>query len=139
MIILSVFVIRKNGVRVAQCFKLKLQVERAVMSYSFILRVVRTLLLLCTVSQKMSHLWLVMNGFWYFFGRNVTDKVSNHKMLYYATSNNLCYCTAWQNGETRKLHFHSNAVLVHCLNSTSCLISSVFLTHDSYSHYCMTP
>jgi len=32
-----------------------------------------------------------------------------------------------------------NAVLVHCLNSTSCLISSVFLIHDSYSHYCMTP
>jgi len=24
------------------------------------------------------------------------------------------------------------AVLVHCLNSTSCLISSIFLTHDSY-------
>ena len=40
-----------------------------------------------------------------FFGRNVTDKVSNQKTLYYATSNNLCFCTAWQNGETRKLHF----------------------------------
>jgi len=26
--------------------------------------------------------------------------------------------------------FHSNAVLAHCLNSTSCLISSIFLTHD---------
>jgi len=35
--------------------------------------------------------------------------------------------------------FRSNAVLVHCLNSTSCLISSIFLTHDSYSCCCMTP
>ena len=31
-----------------------------------------------------------------------------------------------------------NAVLVHCLNSNSCLISSIFLTHDSYSCCCMT-
>jgi len=29
------------------------------------------------------------------FGRNVTDKVSNQKTLYYATSNNLCFCTTW--------------------------------------------
>jgi len=33
-----------------------------------------------TVSQKTSHLWAAMtlrysNGFWYFFGRDVTDKV----------------------------------------------------------------
>jgi len=27
-----------------------------------------------------------------FFGRNVTDKVSNQKTLYCATSNNLCFC-----------------------------------------------
>ena len=65
------------------------------------------------------------------FGRNVTDKVSNQKTLYLST--NLCFCTTWQNWETRKLHFPSNAVLVHCLNSTSCLISSIFLTHDSYA------
>ena len=37
-----------------------------------------------TVSQKTSHLWLAitltrMNGFWYSFGRNVTDKVSNER------------------------------------------------------------
>jgi len=56
------------------------------------------------------HLWVAItsmhvNGFWYFFGRNVTDKVSNQKTLYYATSNNLCFCTTWQNGETQKLHF----------------------------------
>jgi len=43
---------------------------------------------------------------------DVTDKAGNQKTLYYATSNSLCFCTFWQNGETRKLHFHSNAVLV---------------------------
>jgi len=26
-----------------------------------------------------------MNGFWYFFGRNVTDKVGNQKTLYWHT------------------------------------------------------
>ena len=39
------------------------------------------------------------------FGRNVTDKVSNQKTPYYATSNNVCFCITWQNGETRKSHF----------------------------------
>ena len=75
-----------------------------------------------------------------FFGRNVTDKVSNQKTLFFATWNNLCFCTTWQNRETRKSHFvHSNAESVHCQKSTSrSLISSVFLTQDSYSRYCMT-
>jgi len=41
------------------------------------------------------------------FGRNVTDKVGYQKTLYYATSGNLCFSTTWQNGETRKSHFHS--------------------------------
>jgi len=44
------------------------------------------------------------------FGRNVTDKVSNQETLYYANSSNLCFCTTWQNGETRKSHFHSDCV-----------------------------
>jgi len=39
-----------------------------------------------------------------FFGRNVTNKVSNQKTLYYATSNNLCFCITWQNGN-RKIAF----------------------------------
>jgi len=39
----------------------------------------------------------------FFSSRNVTDKVSNQNMLYYATSNNLCFCTTWQSGETWKL------------------------------------
>jgi len=68
--------------------------------------------------------------FWYFFGRNVTNKVSNQETLYCATSNNnnMCFCTTWPNGETRKSHFYSNAVSMHCQNSTSrFFISSVFL------------
>jgi len=40
-----------------------------------------------------------------FFGKNVTDKVSKQTTLYCATSNNLCFCTTWQNGETRKSAF----------------------------------
>jgi len=47
-----------------------------------------------------THEWILT-----FFGRNVTDKVGNQKTPYYATSNNLCFCTTWQNGETRKSHF----------------------------------
>jgi len=69
------------------------------------------------------------------FGRNITDKVSNQKTLYYATSNHLCFCTTRQNGKTLKLHLS-----LKCQNSTSCcLISSIFLTQDSYSRCCMTP
>jgi len=73
-----------------------------------------------------------------FFGRNVTDKVSNQKTLYYTTSNNSCFCTTWQSGKHENCILPSNAALVHCLNSTSCLISSIVLTHDSHS-CCMTP
>jgi len=47
-------------------------------------------------------------------------------MLYCATSSDLCFCITWQNGKHETCIFHSNAVLVHCLNSTSCLISSIF-------------
>jgi len=65
-----------------------------------------------TPSQKTSHLWLAitlthMNGFWHFFDKNVTDKVGNKKMLYCVTSNNLCFCTTWQNGKTWISHFYS--------------------------------
>jgi len=42
-------------------------------------------------------------------------------------------------GKRKSCIFPSNAVLVHCLNSTSCLISSTFLTHNSYSCCRMTP
>jgi len=48
-----------------------------------------------------------------FFGTNVTDKVGNQKTLYYATSNNLCFCTTWQNAETRKSHISRNWIVLH--------------------------
>ena len=51
-------------------------------------------------------LWHTWMDFDVFFGRNVTDKVGNQKTLDYATSCNLCLCTNWQNGLTRKSHFH---------------------------------
>jgi len=72
-----------------------------------------------------------------FFGRNVTNKLSNQKTVYFVTSNNLCFYTNLQNGEMRKLHFALK--LVHCQNSTSCcLVSSILFTHDSCSCCCMT-
>jgi len=51
-----------------------------------------------------------------FFGRNVTNEVGNQMMLYYATSNNLCFCTTWQNGETRKSHFSINWIVLHTMH-----------------------
>jgi len=44
---------------------------------------------------------MCVNGFWYCFRRNVTDKVSNQKILYNATSKNLCFCTTWKTGNTK--------------------------------------
>jgi len=43
-----------------------------------------------------------MNGL-HISGRNATDKVSNQKMLYYATLNNLCFCT--KTGNTKIAFF----------------------------------
>jgi len=63
-----------------------------------------------------------VNGFWYFFGRNVTDEVGNQKTLYYATSNNLCFCTTWQNGETWKSHILLNWIVLH--TQCTCALSS---------------
>jgi len=40
-----------------------------------------------------------------FFGRHTTDKVSNQTTLYYATSNNLCFCTTWKTGNTKIAFF----------------------------------
>jgi len=68
-----------------------------------------------------------------FFGRNVTDKVSSQKTLYDATSNNLAFALPGKTEKHENCIFPSNAALVHCLDSTSCLISSIFLIHDSYS------
>jgi len=72
-----------------------------------------------------------------FFGRNLTDKVSNQTTFYYVASNNVCFCTTKQNGEHENRIFYSNVVSVHCQKAASrSLISSVFLTHDSYSCCC---
>jgi len=57
-----------------------------------------------------------------FFGRNVTDKVGNQKTLYCATANNVCFCTACQNGETRKWHFSLNWIVLH--TQCTCALSS---------------
>jgi len=62
--------------------------------------------------------------FYIFFGRNVTDKVGNQKMLYYATSSNLCFCTTWQNGETRRSYFHSDGLCnTHTHNAPVCCLA----------------
>jgi len=79
-----------------------------------------------TMSQKTSHLWLAitlthMNGFWYFFGRNVTDEVGNQKTLYYTISSNLCFWTIWQNEEMQKSHFHSDG-LCYTHNALVCCL-----------------
>ena len=94
-----------------------------------------------TVSQKNvsplacydfdTHEWILI-----FFSRNVTGKVGNQRMLYYATSNNLCYCTTWQNWETQKARFSLSWTVSHAqctcalsswkktLSSVMCLIAS---------------
>jgi len=77
--------------------------------------------------SKNVHLWLAitlthMNWILIFLGRNVTDKVGNQKTLYYATSNNLCFCTTWQNAETRKSHISLNWIVSH--TQCTCALSS---------------
>jgi len=57
-----------------------------------------------------------------FFGTNVADKVGNRKMLYYATSNNLCFCTTEQNTKTRKSHISLNWIVLH--TQCTCVLSS---------------
>jgi len=56
-----------------------------------------------------THEWILI-----FFDTNVTDKVSNQKTVYYATWNNLCFCTTCQNEETRKSHFSLNWIVYSC-------------------------
>jgi len=56
------------------------------------------------------------------FGRNVTDKVGNQKTLYYATSNNLCFCTTWKKMGKHENHiFHSIGL---CSKKCTCALSS---------------
>ena len=45
------------------------------------------------------------------FDRNVTDRVRNQNTLYCATSNNLCFCTTWQNWE------HENRIFTRYISA----------------------
>jgi len=68
-----------------------------------------------------------------FFVRNITDEVRNQKMLYYATSNNLCFrkiCTTWQNGEKWKYHF-SLKCCISALPEFNLLLLDFFNLFDS--------
>jgi len=86
---------------VASKSRLKLA-ARAVLSadagllVTFIHRVSKNVLFLACYNFD-THEWILV-----FIGRTVTvtDEVGNHKTLYCATSNNLCFCTTWKNGET---------------------------------------
>jgi len=60
-------------------------------------------------------------------GRNITHKVSNLETLYYATSNILCFCATWQNGETRKLHFFAQMPEFRLLDFFNLLDSRLIL------------
>jgi len=64
-----------------------------------------------------AHEWILI-----FFGKNVTDELGNQKTLYCATSNNLCFCTTWQNAETRKSHISLNWTVLH--TQCTCVVSS---------------
>ena len=66
------------------------------------------------MSQKTSRLWLAITlthvnseRILMFLGRNATSRVSNQKTLYYATSNNSCFCITGQNGKHENSIFHS--------------------------------
>jgi len=64
-----------------------------------------------------AHEWIMI-----IFGTNVTDKVGNQKTLYCATSSSLCFCTTWQNTETRKSHISLNWIVLH--TQCACALSS---------------
>ena len=67
-----------------------------------------------------------------FFGRNVTDKVGNQKTRYYATSNNLCFCTTCQNGETWKSHFSLNWIVLHTMHLCAVFLKENIVTCDVF-------
>jgi len=60
------------------------------------------------------------------FGTNSTDKVRKQKTLYYARSNNLCFCSTWQNGK------HKNCIFTRCISALpefNQLLLDFFVTH----------
>jgi len=64
-------------------------------------------------------------------------------MLYYATSNNLCFCTTLQNGKNENHIFQSNAVLVEsAIQQLDCVARTtykcaVFLKEKMSSVICL--
>ena len=74
-----------------------------------------------------------------FFGRNVTNKVGNQRVLSYASSNNWCFCTTWQNEERRKSHFSLNCCISwECCSSWTVLHQcAVFLKEKLSSVMCL--
>jgi len=65
-------------------------------------------------------------------GRNVTDKAGNQKTLYYATSNSLCFCTTWQNGETRKSHISLNWIVLHTMHLCAIFLKEKIVICDVF-------
>ena len=74
-----------------------------------------------------THEWILI-----FFGRNVIDKVGNRKMLYYATSNNLCLCTTWQNEKTPKSHFLLNWTVTRTMHLCTVFLKEKIVTCDVF-------
>jgi len=62
----------------------------------------------------------------------LTDKVDNQKTLYDATSNNLCFCTTWQNAWTRKSHISLSWIVLHTLH-----LCAIFLKEKMSSVMCL--
>jgi len=66
------------------------------------------------------------------FGRNVTDEVGNQKTLYYATSNNMCFCTTLQNAETRQSHFTQLDCVTHPMHLCAILLKEKIVSCDVF-------
>jgi len=100
--------------------------------------------------EKTSHLWLAitlthMNRFWYFFGRNFTNKVGYQKCFDMPPQITCASALSGKMGKHENHIFHSNAVLVEStaavrlccmhnalsfekkLSSVVCLIASTFV------------
>jgi len=97
---------------------------------------------LSTSCLKTPRLWLAItltcvNGFWHFLAEMLPIKWAIKRRITTPPQINCASTLPGKTGKHENRIFHSNAVLVHCLNSTSCLISSIFLTDDS-SHCCMS-
>ena len=71
-----------------------------------------------------------INGFWYFWQK--CYRQSKQSKRHFTISHQISYASALpgKTGKRENCIFPSN---VHCLNSTSWLIHSIFLTRDSYA------